>query len=1528
MEGGNKIMSIDKRIVEMQFQNQQFEKGIAQSTKSLETFKNGLNMDGAVKGLNNLEKTAKSFSLASMAEGIQNISNKFSSLNVIGVTALTNLTNSALNAGKRILSAFTIDPVKTGLEEYETKIGAIQTILTNTQSKGTTLDDVTATLNELNTYADQTIYNFAEMTRNIGTFTAAGVDLKDSAIAIKGIANLAAGSGSNAQQASTAMYQLSQALAAGSVKLQDWNSVVNAGMGGELFQNALKETAKQMGIVVDAGKPFRETLQDGWLTSDVLIKTLSKFAEDETLLQAATQVKTFTQMVDTMKESVQSGWSMSWEYIIGNKDQAAELFTAINDGFSSIVGSSADARNEMLKFWNENGGRDAIIQALANAFHGLSAILTPIGKAFRELFPKTTGQQLVDVSNKIKDLSEKFKIGEETASKIQRTFKGLFAIVDIGRQAFLAIAGGLGNFISKLAPAGSGLLDITATIGDFIVKLNETIRTSNIFTKGIEKIGSIVGSIASIASKAITGLINIFKDLFNIDFGGFTSDMERDFKPFTALANLVESAFNKMGQAIEKVQPLFSGIASIIGKAFSSIQEAITGAVRNGDAKSILDLFNGGIFAAILLGVKKFIDSLSEITEGAGGLLEGVTDILDGVKGSLEAYQSQLKAGTLIKIASAIGILSAALIGLSMVDSEKLQVALVAVSVMFAELFTSMAIFEKIMSGSGFTAMGKVTTSMIALSSAVLILSGAVKNLADLEWDGLLKGLAGVGVLSGTLVVSAKSLSNSSGKLIKGSLGLIAFAAAINVLTQAVAELGVLDVASLTKGLVGVGVLMTELSLFMNATDLSKMGITKSVGILVLASSLVVMSDAVTQIATIDVAGLTKALTTMGIIFTEVSLFMNLTGGANKIISTATGMTILGGAMLIFAQAIEEMGSLSIEQIAKGLTAMGGSLGIIATAVALLPKNMISKGTGLVVIATSLNILADALNTMAESSWEEIAKSLVTLAGSLGIIAVAMAGMTTALPGASALLVISGALAVLAPVIERLGNMSLGEIGTSLLSLVGIFTVLGGTAVILGPLAPALLAVSGAIAVLGAGSLAAGAGILAFSAGLAALAVSGTAGAAALVAIVSSIISLIPYIATELGRGIVEFISILGDGAEEIAEAIGKIIISALDVIIESMPKFSDAIGAILDLILDLIIEYVPKVIDGGIKLILGLLKGIADNIQKVVETAIDVVVNFINGVASRLPQVIQAGVELILSFIEGLTDAINKNTNRMITAIYNLFSALVDAGMKVLFGSIISFQDLGVKIIRGVITGVNNTVSNFVSSVKSLINSGLSALSNGIRDFTNAGKNLINGFIDGIKSKISDVARAAAKMAKDALNAAKNVLGIHSPSREFESVGKFADEGLVRGLVRNADSVNKASENIGKSATETLRRSLSNMLDIVNGDMDLNPIIRPVLDMSDVTSGVNSFDRMLGSSGVKMSSSISANVGKSANESSNDKLLSKLLDVLSTDSTNKSTPQRPPIIFNINGGNSNPKDISRQIQRDLISYNRALGVE
>ena len=473
---------VDERVVEMRFDNRQFEQNVSATMSTLDKFKQKLNFRGVGKGFEDIGAAAKKVDMTGLGAGVETVSAKFSALQVMGVTALANITNSAVNAGKRIVSALTIDPVKTGFQEYETQMNAVQTILANTQSKGSTLKDVNEALNELNHYADLTIYNFTEMTRNIGTFTAAGVDLKTSVSAIQGIANLAAISGSTSQQASTAMYQLSQALATGTVKLMDWNSVVNAGMGGEVFQNALKETSRLLGTGVDAAikakGSFRESLNTGWLTSEVLTETLKKFTTSganeyvakytglsvdavkatlesaeaqygeadainqaakalanksgkseaeikkalemaKTAEDAATEVKTFSQLWDVMKEAAQSGWSQTWQIIIGDFEAAKNLLTPLADFFTNVIGKMSDARNNLLK--------GALGMGFGDLAKKLDTLLTPAKKAAETVNTvKTSVADLGKVVDSV--IIGKFGNGKERFDKLTEAGQNYYAV--------------------------------------------------------------------------------------------------------------------------------------------------------------------------------------------------------------------------------------------------------------------------------------------------------------------------------------------------------------------------------------------------------------------------------------------------------------------------------------------------------------------------------------------------------------------------------------------------------------------------------------------------------------------------------------------------------------------------------------------------------------------------------------------------------------------------------------------------------------------------------------------------------------------------------------------------------------------------------------------------------------------------------------------------------------------------------------------------------------------------------------------
>lgn len=602
--------TIDQQVVEMRFDNQHFEKNVKTSMSTLDRLKQSLNLTGASKGLENINAAAKNNNMGVLGQSVEAVRVKFSALQIMGITALQNITNSAINAGKRIASALTIDPVKSGFQEYETQINSIQTILANTQSKGTTLDDVNNALDTLNKYADKTIYNFTEMTRNIGTFTAAGIDLETSVTAIQGIANLAAVSGSTSQQASTAMYQLSQALAAGTVKLMDWNSVVNAGMGGQVFQDALKETARAHGVAIDQmikdQGSFRETLSQGWITSEVLTETLQKFTltteglteeqikanremlkakgynDDqidsifqlgETATNAATKVKTFTQLWDTLKEAAQSGWTQTWELIVGDFDEAKSMLTSISDYVGGIIGKFSDRRNNILSGaltskWDQLADKIKDAGYTTEQFEGkLKSVL------------KKSGVSVDDLVKKYGSLTEAIKAGKVPVDAIREALKNLIGVGDKTTKTTNKVSTSIKD-LDKIANKG-----LVGTFGNGEDRVKALTEAGYDYAAVQNKINEILGDstrhTTKLTEKQKESVVNLSKlSDEQLKNKGYTDDQIKALKELKQAAEGTDSSLSELIDDLERpsgrtlLLESFQNMWKEIEKIFKLIGEA------------------------------------------------------------------------------------------------------------------------------------------------------------------------------------------------------------------------------------------------------------------------------------------------------------------------------------------------------------------------------------------------------------------------------------------------------------------------------------------------------------------------------------------------------------------------------------------------------------------------------------------------------------------------------------------------------------------------------------------------------------------------------------------------------------------------------------------------------------------------------------------------------------------------------------------------------------------------------------------
>ena len=1438
--------TIDERVVEMRFDNKQFEQNIQTSLSSLDKLKKSLNLEGAAKGLETVNDAANKCSgnMSPLSNAVETVRVRFSALEVMAITALQNITNSALAAGKNLVSAFTIDPIKTGFEEYETQINAVQTILANTSSKGTTLDQVNNALDELNHYADMTIYNFTEMTRNIGTFTAAGVDLDTSVAAIKGIANLAAVSGSNSQQASTAMYQLSQALAAGTVKLQDWNSVVNAGMGGQVFQDALKETAKVHGIAIDEmikdEGSFRETLSKGWLTSDILTETLAKFTGDlnedqlrtmgytddqiksimemgKTANDAATKVKTFTQLFDTLKEAAQSGWTQSWEIIVGDFEEAKELLTEVSDTFSAVINASADARNKMLQDWKDLGGRTMMIEAVKNVFEGLVSVAKPVREAFNEIFPPMTGKQLAEITERIRDLTAKFKMGEESSKNLKNTFKGVFAVLDIVGQAFEAVAGGVGELIGLFLPAGNGVLSLTGSFGEYLVKLDETVKKTDIFGKAVSTVVDIVKTVITFVKTAGEKVKEFGKAAGEkFDFPGFElfhSFLERVHDRMAQIgdgAGKMKSgvivAFEMMGEALEKckflkvmealwiaVKVIAGGIADAVGTMMGTLAEKL----GNADFSGVLDILNSIAVGGIALSVSKFLKSVTEPLEGLNGVLEGVTGILDGVRGCFEAYQTNLKAGTLLKIGAAIALLAGSIVAISLIDSDKLSASLGAITVLFANLLGAMAIFNKISSDTG--KVSKACTAMIAMSVAVSILAGALKKVSDLDWGELARGLVGIAGLTTIVVASSKAMASSQKQVMKGATSLIIFGAAIKILASACEDLSKLQWDELGRGLTGVGVLFAEIAVFLRVAKFNGKMISTATGIVILSAAMKVLASACKDFGQMEWSEIGKGLAGIGGLLAELAVFTNLAGNAKHVMSTGVALIAIGAAMKIFASAVKDFGQLQWDEIGRGLTAMGGALAEVAIAVNLMPKNMIGIGTGLVIVGGALETIANCMSKFGGMQWEEIGRGLTVMGGALAELAISLNFMKGTLGGSAALLVASGALAVLAPVLSILGALSWEAIAKGLISIAGAFTIIGVAGAVLTPLVPTILALSGAFALIGVGVLTIGAGLLAAGTGLSALAIgftalatAGAAGATAIVAaltvIVTGIAGLIPAILTKVGEGIIAICKVIAAGAPAIGEAVKAVVLTLIDVFVSCVPQLADGALQLVVGVLAALVTYTPQIIDLAFKFLIGILDGIASNLPSLIKAGVDVLVAFFAGIVDALRGIDTgallkgiAGIGLLSAIMLALSATASLVPGAMVgilgmgAVVAEMALVLAAVGLLSKLPGLSWLIGEGGKLLQGIGTAigqfVGGIVGGFMSGVSSQfpqIGADLSTFMNNVQPFLQGASQIQPSMMDGVKALAETVL---------ILTAADILQGLTSWLTGGSSLSKFGEE-------------------------------------------------------------------------------------------------------------------------------------------------------
>lgn len=1412
---------VDERVVEMRFNNALFESKVQQTMRSLTALNEKLMFKGAEKGFEKVSDASEKVKFNALLNALDSLSQKFSAVEVIGVTALMRITNQAVDAGERLVKALSLDPIISGFQEYETQINAVQTILANTSSKGTTLDQVNAALDELNHYADLTIYNFTEMTRNIGTFTAAGVDLDTSVSAIKGIANLAAVSGSTSQQASTAMYQLSQALASGTVKLQDWNSVVNAGMGGQVFQDALKETARVHGIAIDSmikkEGSFRETLSKGWLTSSILTETLQKFTGDlneetlksigytdeqikkimemgKTANDAATKVKTFSQLKDTLTEALQSGWTQTWQTIIGDYEEAKELFTRFSDVFSDLINKSSEARNTVLagglntgwqqlstalgdsadfysqmlekvmlangsisqkqiddagsfvkalqqgsvsaeqlqnglkesykqlsvlgalsddalkakkldpaqvrslaksfeevnqkvadgsldldiysKKIGELSGREHLIESIWNVFEALEKVVEPVARAWQKIFSPITADQIYNIAKSIDEFTAKLSISDETADKIERTFSGIFAVLNVWKNVLLTVSKVLGEVFNAVSPLAGGFLSITASLGDCLVEMANAVNNSKTFKTTLDGIHWIIGKV----SEGMQTFAGVLTDVSN--------NVSVVFDPLKTLGEWFENF-------ISFITPKLKWLADKIGEIFEELGSGASGAFGNLNGNALWGFANAGMIAGLIAGIKGFLEAFKDIGSTVKDTIGGVAELLNKLGEAVTAWKNNKNAETLKTISTAVAILAGSLVVLSMVKPERLAASTGAMIALFAELLVALAIYDEIAKKT--KKVGKGTSSMVVMAAGVLILTSALKKISEIETGKLLTSVIALVAVMAELVAAQVAISKWAKDGAKHAMSMLAMAAAVRVLAEAVEQLADLGWDGIEKGLIAVAGLLAEVAAFSGLSNFGGLTAGKAVGILVLAAALSVLEKSVSAFGKMSVDELQNGLGALGAILGEIAIFNMLSNSAEHVLSTATALTILSGGLLILSNALANLGGMTLGQIGVALAAMAG--GLIEMGVALtLVKGSLGSATSFLIMSVVLNALVSPLKSLGEMSLEEIGHGLLAVGGALGIFAIAVGTMSLAGP---IVIAVSAALSLLA----------------------GSFALLLGT---MAAVSPMPLRVEALVVALGTLGSAIGVFIAGVIAGL------GTAAGSIAIAIAEIIVAVCNAIA---------------QAVPAIGNALAQLIVAICNVIVQCSEPIGQALFTLGTVVIQTIIDLIAWAWDGGGEG--GGIKGALSELLGNIVAWLSEHLNPINLFGGLLGTISGFFGKIGEYMSQGLANGLNTGASVQIAnnGVQTLCNKVKDF-FRNAFGinsPSTWMRELGQWFAPGLINGLNGTAS-------------IAKLNAGTKVFGENVKSGLSGTFDGLNSWMFNKGSDAASSFYNGLSAAKNV--------------------------------------------------------------------------------------------------------------------------------------------------------------------------
>lgn len=1343
---------VDNRIVEMEFDNARFEKNVNQSISSLDRFKQALNMDGAAKSFNRVEKQANSIDFSGLERSITNIEHRFSALGIAGATVINTITNKALGALGNLNHAV-FGQMKSGGISRALNLEHANFMMEGLLKDSAKVAEIMKEGGPVQNAVKGTAYGLDAAANAAAQFVASGItDSKKLEAALTGISGAAAMTGSSYEDISRIFTTV-----AGNGRL----------MGDQLLQfsgrglNVASELAKSLG---KTEAEIRDMVSKGKID----FETFATVMNDAFGTQAKKANETFTGALSNVKAALSRIGAkvaaptienlrtifVSLITVIDNANKALTPFIDfINNAIYSISSGILDILGDTETL---NGIITNVVATMGEVFRDIASFIIPLKRAFSDVFPARTMGDALTLTERIKELAATLRLSEEGMVTFRRIFRGVFSVIDIGVQIISSLIRVLFPATNGIKGFANGFFNAAATLGDYLYAISKVLRETDalyyIFSLLKEKIGGPVGFVVD----KIKSLIGLFKELkasgkFSIPkidgIGSISEALSAASGPLEKAGSVFKFVFGLIGEAIKNVSPLLGTFASVCGNSLVQIGEALTTVLSGGGFKTLLALVNTAFLTTIGLDIAAFIHHIIGSFSRGLKLIDGIKGLFANVSLYFKTMAMSVKADVLMKIAKAIAVLAGSLFVLSLIPVENLTRALIAIGLLGAELAGLMYAFTKMadtMKGMGAFLSGGL--GFAAIAAGVLLLAGAMKTIASIPKEDLMDCLGTISALLLELVGVALILGNFGEKMTTGVTSIIAFSVAIKILAGAMESIADLEWDQLGKGLLGISVAMLELSAAALLIGESDFGVSAGLGILAMAAALKIIGSVIAQVGDLKPEQIVKGLLGIGFALSEIGIFMAAMGDVSHLLGTAAAIGVLSLALLAITNAMTAIGSMSPQELATAIIGIGAALAFMGVTLAALSG---------------------------------IALQCIGAAAAIGLLAIS--------------------LNLLIPILTLFSNMEIGELGMAIGGLAATFVVLGVAAAIFGAAAGPLLIGAGVIAALGAACLVSAAGMAATAIAMGMLAtafedlttlkwtdlLSGIG--KLLVAFTSlSLMSILIAPVTVEMLALAASLAVISLAAMGLAASISIAAIGT-SLMADALKKFEDiswgAIGkglvvlvaslASLGLAAALLAPVSPVILAIGV--------GIAAMGAGALMTA-GALILFAKAIELLMP-IVERVVPVIAEMASNIWDYICQLAS-------NIWSGLVNFSANVLKWIV----DLGGNLLKGIVDFKGNILHKLVDFGGEM----LKAL--GVpEDWVEVAKDFMHGLITGITDGIKNVIDSVVDVGKSMIEGIRDAIDSHSDSKETIAVGHDFDGGLITGVGDLKDKVVAAVADVGK---------------------------------------------------------------------------------------------------------------------------------